>query len=599
MKRRLYLSVLPRIFAAFVFIYALTAVAAPEWCSRPAGASVREAIWASIQPMLPQMKKLAGKQDFAIISTPTLLSIASNAAAYKEGYMSSYITAFLQKKAGMEQQYIYSPEFTQFIKPHDTKTETEIERIMSETANKHSREFVRGAVGIADEVSRKETLKITQRALAAGNADYTDVDESGEIIGFTYVYASSSHFRKKVGIDAVERGATLLTTGVDLKRVYDDKDGFKEYLKGVKFIFIDNLLPGASSPLEGPERVLIRIPAMENGSYADIIGFAHGDRRTRFIVFSLLPETVDAAKQWNLDEHLTRSYIAAGKTIAKELKRTKIERGIWTSPETLARAIEQAVKNHYNPILVGESAENGRVRLAGLSGSFDPELLSEAARKATYFIFCNSSQGQANRAGFSIEGKIYVNAAAELLGTFAAAQNSENSREGATAANKSLRQFIGALVSETTGSETQVVDVYKFNGRPKPVLTSSPPPFNVVSVDDQTWGNNMSYMLVLYGAFGGICMEFFRWRALLLRPRGRQYLKPTYIILSCIFILLAGGVGLVFGRLAPSDLLQTITAFIAGAGLEELIKRASRLKSPNVPFDQSGVKASLGEFLSG
>jgi hypothetical protein len=550
-------------------------------------------MWASIQSLLPQMKKIAGKHNFAIISTPKVRVIGNNASAYQEGYRLSYITTALDVRANEEQKIVTNPDYAPLMEPQDSVTEAEVDRVMRETNNKYSREFVRFNILMADYESKEETSKFKSSALELGDTDYTDVSESGKKIGISYIYASSSRFRDLVGIDGVDRGATLLTTGDELKQLYENPNGLNDYLEGVKFVFVDNITPGLSSPLDGPNRVLIRLPAMENGAYADIIGLTHGNQKKRFTVFSLLPETVEDAKPWSLDEHLTRSYVAAGKTIAKELKRSGLERGAWSSAQTLASAVEQAVKDGSNPILVGESAEDGRVRMAGLSEPFDPEILSEAARRASYFIFCNSSNGQANREGFSIEGKIYVNAVAELLGTFAADQKTENSREHFSAANEWLRSIIEALTSENAAEGTKTVDVYRYIGRPIP--PPPPPPNNELRIVD----NEVPYMLFLFGAFGGVCSEFFRWRALLKRPRGPQFKTPTYIILSCIFVLLAGGVGYVFGRLAPTDLLQTIAAFIAGAGLEEVIKRASRLKSPNVPFDKSSVKASLHEFLSG
>lgn len=581
-----------------IFFLAAAALAAPEWCARPIGTATREAMWASIQPLIPQMKQVAGKHDFAIISTPKLATISNNSSAYREGFRRSYITNFLQDKADHEKALVSDPELASVISPQDAAVEAEVSRVMTETNNKYSTEFVRIAVNFAEDVSRRDAAKLENQALLSGESEYTDISTSGKPIGITYVYSSSAYFRERVGVDGAEHGATLLTTGDDLKKVYDDPRGLHQYLKNVRYVFIDNLPPGASSPLEGPNRVLIRLPAMENGSYADIVGFTHGDKQRRFTVFSLLPESTEAAKPWNLDEHLIRSYVAAGRTIAKELKRSGMERGAWTSPETLAAAIEDAVKAGQNPILIGESADEGRVRLAGMSTSFDPEVLSDTARKASYFIFCNSSDGKANRDGFSIEGKVYVNMVANLLGTLATdVKKTENSREQATAPNQWLRSILD-LLGPRVEDANKIVEVYKYNGRPKAAAT----PTGIAvgqAKGDHPEENPVPYLLLLYGAFGGACSEFFRWRALLNRPRGPQYLTPAYFAVSCIFVLLAGGVGFVFGRLAPNDLLQTVAAFIAGVGLEEVIKRASRLKSPNVPFDTSGVKASLHEFLSG
>ena len=107
------------------------------------------------------------------------------------------------------------------------------------------------------------------------------------------------------------------------------------------------------------------------------------------------------------------------------------------------------------------------------------------------------------------------------------------------------------------------------------------------------------WQLWLYGALGGLCVEFFRWRKLLMRPHGKAYVGAPFIILSAIFVILAGAVGFVFGRLVAPGALREASAFIFGAGLEEVVKRAARLRKPSIAFGKGATKTSLHEFLRG
>ncbi len=584
------------LFCLFTTFLAFAAIAAPEWCARPLGAATTDAMWASIQPMLPYFRKIAGGDNFAVISTPKLGTISGQADAYRNAFRESAITTFLGDKELMT-DWAARPDNVRYTNAQDPVIEAEVDRILKKTGTAYSRQWIRIALAEADSFAREETETLERSAMGNEGADYVDRNKKGEEIGVTYVYSPARSFQSQVNIEGIDHGATLLTTGDELKQVYENPAGFRKNLQGIKYIFVDNIKPGVSSPLEAPDRMIARLPALAERSSADIIDLVHGKNKQLFVAFSLLPEAVSAAAPWKLDEHLTRSYAAAGKQIAGAIRRARIDRGTWSSATTLAAAVEKAVAAGARPMLIGESAGDGKVRLAGTSEIFDPAVLSDAARQATYYLFCNSSDNAASRSGFSIEGRIYSNTVARLIGTLAGDGAIENSRERAGPASDWISALVDALSPQADGKGSKTVTVYKFTGvqpTPAPTPTASP------SCDGATCpgGESMPYLL-LYGAFGGVCSEYFRWRALLTRPRAKAYQAPVYIMLSIAFVLLAGGVGFVLGRLAPTGLLQSVSAFVAGVGLEEVVKRAARLQRPNVPFDQSGIKASLHEFVAG
>ena len=92
------------------------------------------------------------------------------------------------------------------------------------------------------------------------------------------------------------------------------------------------------------------------------------------------------------------------------------------------------------------------------------------------------------------------------------------------------------------------------------------------------------YLLIFgTGVAGAVAREVFRWRTLYLAGRLDKYLKPTYIIIAAIIVVLAGVSALVFAPFLTSDIqVQLPIAFVIGAGFELLVQLAARLQMPSI-----------------
>lgn len=106
-------------------------------------------------------------------------------------------------------------------------------------------------------------------------------------------------------------------------------------------------------------------------------------------------------------------------------------------------------------------------------------------------------------------------------------------------------------------------------------------------------------LLFLCGLLGAVAFEVIRWRKLEQADESGAFVKPLFVCLSAAFVLAGGGAGLIFGQLVPAGALQLATAFVGGAGLEELVKRAARLKiwSPDVHLGAARQQLTTLAFL--
>ena len=146
----------------------------------------------------------------------------------------------------------------------------------------------------------------------------------------------------------------------------------------------------------------------------------------------------------------------------------------------------------------------------------------------------------------------------------------------------------------------------------------APPPASKVLADTQlsdspaTNASASSLTLLGLGGFGAFLKEFFRWRTLADRKRTDLFLKPEFILFSCLFIASGAVVGLIFGSWSASGPMGPgmghIVAWVAGVGIEEIVRRAAKLQiwTPSVAQGQlanangalpAPTQPSLLEFL--
>jgi hypothetical protein len=134
------------------------------------------------------------------------------------------------------------------------------------------------------------------------------------------------------------------------------------------------------------------------------------------------------------------------------------------------------------------------------------------------------------------------------------------------------------LLAGTTLGGTGSLTLQSLVPRPKPLAT------NTVSTTATSPQQNVPSPLVLYGlgAFGAFLKEFFRWRKISERRRFDLFFKPAYLFFSAVFIASGGLVGELFGSWSASGPMGVgmghVVAWVAGVGLEEVVKRAAQLR---------------------
>lgn len=101
------------------------------------------------------------------------------------------------------------------------------------------------------------------------------------------------------------------------------------------------------------------------------------------------------------------------------------------------------------------------------------------------------------------------------------------------------------------------------------------------------------------GMIGGLAREFFRWKRLSVRKRADLFRHPQYFAISALQVALAGSVAMIFGPVV-SGAWEFPVGFVAGVGLEELVRRAALLEvwTPSVPHGgRTGAAPSSLEYL--
>ena len=84
-------------------------------------------------------------------------------------------------------------------------------------------------------------------------------------------------------------------------------------------------------------------------------------------------------------------------------------------------------------------------------------------------------------------------------------------------------------------------------------------------------------MIVLMGILGGVGREFLRWKLLAKRGRAGSFIKPLFLALVIVELMLCGVVAAVLSPLAGGTKYLYPLAIVCGAGFEELVRRASNL----------------------
>jgi hypothetical protein len=106
--------------------------------------------------------------------------------------------------------------------------------------------------------------------------------------------------------------------------------------------------------------------------------------------------------------------------------------------------------------------------------------------------------------------------------------------------------------------------------------------------------------MFLSGVIGALAREVQRWRRLTNRKRADKFRKIKYFMISLVQILIGGSLAVIFAQFADVPLCYAI-GFVAGAGQEELVRRAMMLKiwTPSVdhgPAEEQDPDSALEYF---
>jgi hypothetical protein len=94
-----------------------------------------------------------------------------------------------------------------------------------------------------------------------------------------------------------------------------------------------------------------------------------------------------------------------------------------------------------------------------------------------------------------------------------------------------------------------------------------------------------------------LAREFFRWRRLRATQRHDLFLKPTLLMISAIELFLGGLTAVVFQNLAPLPSVRLPLSFVAGAGVEVIVKLAVKGKIWNPAVRQGAAGPEKPSFL--
>jgi hypothetical protein len=544
--------------------------------------------------LAPELEKLSGGKPYLVVVRPTYASLNRYTNVYRDAYRKALIPSLLELAADQQDTIAGTIPNT----AESPAEQAEIAGIYNENGGRYSKEYIRATIEIAEDQADAAMVNLQKKITEDGQGFLSESDSEGKTTSeLTYFMSNAPGFGNMVGLDGVKHGATLISNNGDLDRFYSNKlEGFAKYANGIDYIFFDGVSLPDSSVLEHPDRALIRLAAMDNGDYADLANLLHGQRKEQYEVFNFLPHDAKSAKAWGFDPYKAQLYADGGERLLKKLARAGIHVSEMSgSSASIVDLIEAQVASGRRPIIIGEASDDGRsVRIPGSDFTFEPSQLSRKARSIAWFLFCNSSNVSVPNMGFTVVGRIQLNTATHLIASLASDEERTINSKGDV--NGSQAEWVEALLSlmpeanSAPGTSNKIVDVYQ--------LTTPVSPTTVTSISTGT-------ELFLYGAFGGLCSEFLRWRALLTRPQRKSFRIMRYILLSVGLVLLAGGAGFVFGRAGGTDVERTIIAFVAGGGFEELMKRTSRLKiwSPDIHLGPYGYAqdddTTLLEFMRG
>jgi hypothetical protein len=352
-------------------------------------------------------------------------------------------------------------------------------------------------------------------------------------------------------------------------------------------------------------------------------------------VIFLMPETAKQATAWGFDEELATQYATNGRRILKDVDRYGLASAVAKTP-TLAAATEAirgaAAAGKKLIMIIGESSDGESVRIPGSSDVMRTSDITDVGNASLIGLVCNSQNLLGDKGGIGVIGTIYTDQLRSMarvlfdkrpaasVAEYLDIPYSKTATKDAVKASDVAAVAASNMTVPTSAGPRRAVLVTLTPPPPPP-----PPPSGTGSnlgtqggsVADSSSGANVSKSpsgsgaakqsskdhslgwLFAAGVLGAATREFFRWRRLSKRRRADLFRKPQYFLISMVQMILGGLAAMIFGPVVPFT-WQLPVSFVCGAGLEELIRRATMLQvwTPVVPHGKrQPAKDTFLEYL--
>jgi hypothetical protein len=350
------------------------------------------------------------------------------------------------------------------------------------------------------------------------------------------------------------------------------------------------------------------------------------------VVF-LMPEIASQATAWGFDEESATQYATNGRRILKDLDRYGLGHAV-AKTTTLAAATEAirsaAAAGKKLIMIVGESSDGESVRIPGSSEVMRTSDITGIGNASLIGLVCNSQNLLGDKGGIGVIGTIYTDElrsmARVLFDKRAAASVAEYldipytktaTKDTAKASDIAAAAASNMTVATPAGDRHAVLvklvppppppasGTVGGSGTQSGSVTGSSSTANggqLAPTSDSGEESSKDYprgWLFASGILGAVTREFFRWRRLSKRRRADLFRKPQYLVISAVQVVLGGFAAMIFGPVV-SRTWQLPVSFVCGAGLEELIRRATMLQvwTPSVPHGgRPAAKDTLLEYL--
>ncbi len=321
------------------------------------------------------------------------------------------------------------------------------------------------------------------------------------------------------------------------------------------------------------------------------------DAKTTSIIF-LMPETKNETRDWHFSDEKAERFVTNGSRILQDLHQYGFTASVTKakSRDNALAAIKDARSSKRLVVLVGEAGDHNDIRVPGSSGTIgSDDLATVVGSSALLGLVCDSNSFATSRS-LSVIGKISTDRIRGITRVLFDKRQPDSTDEYldvpiSTTVVKAARSLdsLGIIAARMRGSSAEMANapaLFVVTGSAPSAPTSAP----IQSSAPATQTGSLPPMpapdptprppwqlLFLSGVIGALAREVQRWRRLTNRRRADKFRKMKYFIISLVQISIGGSLAVIFAQFADAPWCYPI-GFVAGAGQEELLRRAMMLK---------------------